>query len=99
MAGSQKYDTINVFRETKERFSTQFKQFKETDDAALNRLMDSKGTPKPQEIRSSRKNDQVSSWILLAAIAFLTIFIQADLWIKGIVLIALIIAAFFQFKS
>lgn len=40
-----KYDTINVYPETKERFSTKFKQYKETDDAALTRLMEAAGVP------------------------------------------------------
>lgn len=38
-----KYDTINVYPDTKERFSTKFKQYKETDDEALTRLMNSAG--------------------------------------------------------
>lgn len=99
MAGSAKYDTINVLKETKERFATQFKQYKETDDVALNRLMDSKGTPKPEAIKAGQRNDQLSSLILLAAMALLTIFTQAELWIKGIVILALIIAGFFQIKK
>ena len=38
-----KYSTINVCPETKERFSTKFKQYKETDDEALQRLMNAAG--------------------------------------------------------
>lgn len=38
-----KYDTINVYPQTKERFSIKFKQYKETDDAALTRLLDVAG--------------------------------------------------------
>lgn len=40
------YDTINVYPETKERFSIKFKQYKETDDEALTRLMNVAGVSK-----------------------------------------------------
>lgn len=40
------YETINIKSKTKERFSTKFKEYKETDDQALNRLMDEAGAKK-----------------------------------------------------
>lgn len=36
----QKYETINVKSSTKERFALKFKKYKETDDEAVNRLLD-----------------------------------------------------------
>lgn len=98
MTEKETYETINVRSSTKARFSTQFKEYKETDDAALNRLMDSKGTPKPQTSEQSKKQN-ASILVLLAAIAFLAIFIQTEIWVKGIVILAMVIAAFLQFKQ
>lgn len=42
----KKYDTINVYPSTRERFSMKFKQYKETDDQALTRLLDLAGVQK-----------------------------------------------------
>lgn len=42
----KKYDTINVYPSTRERFSMKFKQYKETDDEALTRLLDQAGVEK-----------------------------------------------------
>lgn len=38
-----RFETINIKAPTKQRFSTKFKQYKETDDAAMIRLMDIAG--------------------------------------------------------